>query len=57
MTMPLKQLKSNYVRNFRKNQLKTKIAIQTAMATDGFKLEMYVFEHKNNVQTIQNLYN
>ena len=57
MTMPLKQLKSNYVCNFRKNQLKIKIAIQTAMATDGFKLEMYVFEHKNNVQTIQNLYN
>ena len=55
--MPLMQLKSNYVCNFRKNQLKIKIAIQTAMATDGFKLEMYVFEHKNNVQTIQNLYN
>ena len=57
MTMPLKQLKSNYVCNFRKNQLKIKIAIQTAMATDGFKLEMYVFVHTNNVQTIQNLYN
>ena len=55
--MPLKQLKSNYVCNFRKDHLKIKIAIQTAMATDGFKLEMYVFVHTNNVQTIQNLYN